>query len=263
MNKPTEETKIDATAALRRTRSDFLVHWTGHKFDKPPRKGPVTPEIREQYVNRLKSVLENGFYLYRQEKPEAIAAAEWGKYEYNVSLTCFSEVRLSYARDHAQRYGRLGIGVRRSFVLDRCGTPAWYVRNRAPESIVSALFEVWLYLATSTDQSTATKRTRLDHAMSMLKPMSDSEGQEDFTYLEEHEWRIVFNHEAKKLGRIVETGKDNPRFRVPITADDLRVLVFPDDLTRSEALDDNAVKCFLDKAQSPTILLTIDECEQL
>jgi len=39
---------------------------------------------------------------------------------------CFTELKLSESRRHAQQYGRLGIGVKRPFLFRRSGRPLLY-----------------------------------------------------------------------------------------------------------------------------------------
>ena len=100
--------------------SDFLIHWTGDDIDKDydsnwwqSNKSEPNKAIIEPYLRRLKYILRYGLWM-NQEK---------GFVEFNgkkikipsVARACFTELRLSEARKHAQKFGRLGIGFKRFF----------------------------------------------------------------------------------------------------------------------------------------------------
>jgi hypothetical protein len=90
--------------------------------------------------------------------------------------------------------------------------------------------------------------------------MSNPE-QDDFAYLDEHEWRITHTHEEEKLGLIAATGLDRPIYRIPVQPGDVRLVVFPDSATRYAANDDEQILRFFQtvKRKMP-IFLTVEEC---
>jgi hypothetical protein len=90
----------------------FLVHWTGRRFHVPPT--PLNDELRDKYVETLISILENGFEMRKGK--EEIFDLDGKVLETFISRVCFTEIKLSLAREHAQRYGSLGLGVDRDFV---------------------------------------------------------------------------------------------------------------------------------------------------
>ncbi len=99
---------------------DFLVYWTGGKDIDLGDTGwkangdCVLDEDRcEKYLKRLEGILKFGLWLMRGDVP-------------HVSQICFSELRLSEARQHALKYGRLGIGFKRPYVFNRLGRPVVY-----------------------------------------------------------------------------------------------------------------------------------------
>src|SRR4030067_384335 len=95
--------------------SKILVHWTGRDIEA------AFPEERiraERYVERLRDDYENGLYTRRTVE----ASIRPIKLERLVRL-CFTEIRLSQAQEHAERYGKLGIGFGRDFIMDRGGRP--------------------------------------------------------------------------------------------------------------------------------------------
>jgi hypothetical protein len=98
--------------------SRFLVHWTGEKDIES-----LPNNIRSQrYVERLKDYYQNGLFIKRRE--EAVLRGLKIK---NLLRLCFTEIRLSHAQKHAARYGKLGIGFSRDFILNRGGRPVIYI----------------------------------------------------------------------------------------------------------------------------------------
>jgi hypothetical protein len=177
--------------------------------------------------------------------------------QYVIDVTCFTEVRLSQAESHSQRYGLLGIGVERKFVLDRRGGPVHYVRNAPRETVVGNCLAVFSYCQKNraVDEEELMRRN-----IGFLKPMSNRD-QDDYAYLDEHEWRITHTHMEEKQGLIVATGLDSPVYRIPVKAGDVRLVVFPDAATRYAANDDAQILNFFQavKRKMP-IFLTVEEC---
>jgi len=93
-----------------------------------------------------------------------------------------------------------------------------------------------------------------------LKAMSDK-NTDNFIYLNEQEWRIIHTFPQLELKNILKTGVDRPEYRIPLKLDDIRLLVFPDDRTRSLALA-HADLTDLRQAGWVPPLLTVEECGQ-
>jgi hypothetical protein len=240
-------------------RSSLLVHWTGK--DICTDRNNLSDSHRRDYVARAKSILLDGFWMTRP-KERLIGSipqldATYSSCDYVIDMTCFTEVRLSQAELHSQRYGLLGIGVERKFVLDRRGGPVHYVRNAHRETVVGNSLAVFSHLqATGAhDQAELVRRN-----IGFIKPMSNPE-QDDYAYLDEHEWRITHTHEEEKLSLIAPTGLDRPVYRIPVQPGDVRLVVFPDTATRYEANDDEQIMRFFQvvKRKMP-IFLTVEEC---
>lgn len=115
--------------------SDFLIHWTGKdiddEYDKPwyeSDKSKTNKNCTIKYIKRLHDILKFGFWMNKKTDPETIKVN--GK-EFNkplVARTCFTELKLSEARQHAKKFGRLGIGVKRYYLFNRLGSPMKYVQ---------------------------------------------------------------------------------------------------------------------------------------
>lgn len=236
-------------------RSDFLVHWTGKDIQPDPEQ--LSGTQRRAFVDRLVSVLHDGFWMTKPVEKLFGYRGAWITYE--APITCFTEIRLSQTSTHARRYGLLGIGVTRRFVLDRFGGPVHYVRNHAAECVVGNLQEV-LGVLNKHGETDAVKWFSVNSCF--IKNMSNRD-QDDFEYLEEQEWRIVNTYAQAKAGRIVATNLAHPEFRIPVSPGDVRIVVFPDEQTRQEAKADPRIRTWLEAPNNHgVILLTLPECEQ-
>jgi hypothetical protein len=179
--------------------SDFLVHWTGKDIDSRCKEKPLSTcadcrpnaadefasvtceEITQLYLGRLKDILRFGLWMTEPDDTELSIIGkgyDLGKRP-RIPRTCFTELKLSEARSHAVRYGRLGIGFKRPFVMNRGGLPVWYYPTE------------WGQWA----KSVFGPRLRFgdnDLCSCFMKEMGT--GSEDrYKYLHESEWRIIFS----------------------------------------------------------------------
>src|SRR4030095_9224196 len=106
-------------------RSKFLVHWTGQVDFEPL----VEAERREKYTQRLKDWYQNGLFarnvnelILRLPKPGQVDKIKMK----HLARVCFTEIRLSQAARHSERYGKLGIGFTRDFIANKGGRPVFY-----------------------------------------------------------------------------------------------------------------------------------------
>lgn len=249
-------------------RSNLLVHWTGK--DISTRQDALTPTECDQYVDRLVSILTRGFWMTRptdrlvggnrrSRRGSSIS------YSMHPAMTCFTEVRLSNAIAHARKFGLLGIAVDRRFVLDRWGSPVHYVRNSKEENLVGKFFELRYLLqqcARSGGVSTQDALDAAEHLGLFFKPMS-SPNTDDFAMIDEHEWRVVWNEEQQTRGNIAPTGAVHPEFRMPVSHSDVRLIVFPDEITRRRALADRRFIRRFPAGSSNPPLLTLQETQSL
>jgi len=238
-------------------RSNFLVHWTGKDISLSP--AHLTKELRSLYVQRLQSILTDGFWM-NVPGTETLKGGGKGIIQFRAHMTCFTEIKLSQVNSHAASYGLLGIGVDRAFVLNRNGGPVHYVRNSPHECIVDYSSETLKFLTAQENQ-----KKLVNHFLTLcgfLKPMSNPDV-DDFKYIEEHEWRIVHTGKQQFNGSIRVTGLATPVYKIPVLSKELRLIVFPDDQTLRDALATKAVRELLDAAPNRPILLTLSDCEQL
>lgn len=234
-------------------RSDFLIHWTGK--DIALDRSTLRDTDRADYIGRLASILANGFWMTIFDERIQGSKGAWIKYE--TPMTCFTEVRLSQTVFHAKRYGLMGIGVSRQFVLDRRGGPVHYVRNHDDECVVGNVQEI-LRVLKGLGEPELVEYFGVN--TSFIKSMSDA-NTDNFMYLDEQEWRIVHTHSQEKARNIVATDDSQPPYRIPVRFGDVRIVVFPDNQTRTKARSDPTLNAwFQDPSTSNVILLTIEEC---
>ncbi len=252
-------------------RSDFLTHWTGK--DIATDVVHLTADERQRYFARLKDTLTHGLWM---TKPgERLVSAYNGhpaSIELEPNMTCFTELRLSGAQPHFERYGLLGFVVRRKFVLERGGGPVFYTRQHDDDLLVACAARVFFWTAISAPGSVARELDAKDvdsaedvrkafmFLCAYFKGMS-THGTDDFAFLDENEWRIVQSGGHIDAGRIAKTGRERPFYRIPLTPTDLRMLVVPDDQVRAQTLDDDELRAWFGRTSIP--ILTTQEVRHL
>jgi len=173
--------------------SDFLIHWTGKDIDAQydqrwyeSDKSETSKNCNVEYVKRLQNILKYGLWLTEEHEDALIFDG------YNVAIpdipkTCFTELKISESRKHARLYGRLGIGVKRPFVLTRYGRPvSYYGFNRDNNN------DKFLEICAN---DLSDKKI-----LNFFKPMNSSKVL-NYDFYAESEWRIIFFEEllSKKL----------------------------------------------------------------
>lgn len=167
--------------------SDFLIHWTDCDIDDPAWKAEdasarMPVEVVDSYILRLKNILKFGFWMNKGNGLERIKVngSEFDKP--SVARTCFTELKLSETRKHAEKFGRLGIGLKRYYVFDRLGGPMHYLQFNTEN----------LFLPPYSSLCSADSEM-----MSFFKHMCSGR---PLTYdlFSESEWRIIFSENIKK-----------------------------------------------------------------
>ena len=154
------------------------------------RKRQAAVELEKRYLDRLRSILKNGLWMTHPTEPEVselTCRLGLGVPSCGVARVCFTELRLSHARTHAKQYGRLGIGVKPPFVLDRGGRPVLYYGNKGQGK--RDAFLQWCY--------GFPRKERDAHLAHFLKQMRGKQVRgynkgAPYEFYEESEWRIVY-----------------------------------------------------------------------
>lgn len=229
--------------------SKFLVHWTGKRFHKLT--DPLNDELRNKYVETLINILENGFEMGKGK--EEIYDLDGKLLETFISRICFTEIKLSVARKHSQRYGSLGIGVDRDFVLKRYGNPVFYVKSGKSNVAVNAN-KVLEFLKSNDPSGNILLEYRT--LLAYFKNMNDR-GSEDLKYYDELEWRVTHLNRLEIEGRLSVVDRTNHIYLLKLKPGDVKVLVFPDEETKKQAFNNARFSRLIEKP----ICLTIDDCE--
>lgn len=187
--------------------SDFLIHWTGKdideqhdsKWDESGHRSRTSDNVSALYLSRLRDILTYG--LWMTEGPEHTFRV--GSKDIEIPPTpkcCFTELKLSESRRHAQRYGRLGIGVKRPFLFQRFGRPLAYFGFGVGSQNDKFLETCWANLPDK-------------RLLNFFKPMNSDTKQLTYDLYSESEWRILFFKELLDRKLIID-----PRDRANETA---------------------------------------------
>jgi hypothetical protein len=241
----------------------LLFHWTHPKCVKKPsakkpeeckfipKNPPKNKTEREKFTEHLKLILTEGlnFSCPSSQHVEQITPAIQTKH----NIICFSEWNVGSSLEHARRYGHIGLGFTRKYIMNHNGRPVIYVNHSERDPIRKAMIKL---LENSTKDGAL-----LDHAQlvaSLLKiyknprklkdpcekpkdrkagrsPDNDRAFALDFGAglgnLEDREWRILdFNTQDEK-----------PR-NLPCEPGKLAMIVLPDHQTLSLALKDKVIQ---------------------
>jgi hypothetical protein len=182
--------------------SDILIHWTGRKFDgavketyhdNPNRELPskTDPDLTESYLKRLFSILTYGIWVTEDENTDHIVVNNKQFDLPRHPRACFTELKLSESRKHAFKFGRLGIGFKRLFVVGRGGHPVHYLHNQG----TSLFFPPHV------------KESELNESKySFFKKMNSVQHDLNYDLFAESEWRIVYDPKLPSAKHFV-----NPR----------------------------------------------------
>jgi hypothetical protein len=225
-------------------RSKFLVHWTGRDIDS----AIIDDDSRRnRYIERLRDDYVNGLFARRCEE----GMLRRMKLKRLIRL-CFTEIRLSEVQTHAGRYGKLGIGFDRKFLINRGARPVIYIPFLANDTFME---DTMAYVF---NETTGAVHDRLKWLLAFVKRMSDKptthKSSQDF--LEELEWRVVYG-ETLNPGDFLKQ-KDGT-YRRAFDPKDVRLLVLPDEKAKVMALNDWVLKSFFSK-HTP-IMLILSDCQ--
>jgi hypothetical protein len=216
-----------------------------HQPGKKDIEGQAEEIKSSLYIERLKDYYNYGLYLRRGE--EGVLRDMKIK---DLLRLCFTEIRLSQAEDHSKRYGKLGVGFSREFILKRSGRPVIYT----PYIPEDGLLEKSLRQAYKKSSELDEIHRPLKYVLAYIKRMSDKH---DEPYYDEMEWRIVYDEDSSN--QYFKKGKEDGVYRFLFDARDLKVLIFPDEKTKLLSLADKELQ--INFYQHLPIIVTLDECK--
>ena len=142
-----------------------LFHWIGSHIEERTKNGKLTDDLREEYVACLEGAFTHGIWVKCPRDPDQIKDGKHIKV--SRPIACFTEWSLDQSVPHTTRYGRLGLGFPKQFVLSRGAQPLIYVRNQVTRNPYTAsLLELAKYFAglrKSSDLTEAELRELREH----------------------------------------------------------------------------------------------------
>ncbi len=238
--------------------SKIIIHWTGGgdgDFDNIEKVKDINNKIRTKYVERLIDDCKDGFYM----KPgtEEIYGVNGHGIKATISRVCFSEIRLSQVQRHAKKFGKLGIGVHRDFVIEREGNPVFYVQNGDQSAVVENFCSLLSFVKKYENLTNGNPLESLETILGYLKGMSDR-NKAGLEYYEEMEWRIV--HMDKYMGKYFSKKDEGEHiYRVDIAPNELKIIIFPDNRTKERALHKPFLNQFF--GSDWPMLTTLEDCK--
>ena len=226
--------------------SKFLVHWTGNGKDDIE---SISESVRPQrYLERLIDYYQNGLYAKRTN--EAVIRGWQIK---NIIRLCFTEIRLSQVQTHAERYGKLGIGFTRDFIMNRGGRPVIYIPFEA--KVDARLLEDSIKNAYKKSIDNEEIQKSLKWIMAHVKRMSNGNS-EDYKNYEEMEWRLVYDENPNN--KHFTKGEAEGIHRLRFKASDIKIIIFPDEGIRQMSFENNAIRKYF--SEHMPIMATLGDC---
>ena len=221
--------------------SKILVHWTGKDIENC-----IEANKSQLYVERLKDDLGKGLFMKRTTE-----ASIRKKKIKNLLRICFTEIRLSQAETHAKRYGKLGIGFTRDFIMNKGGRPVIYIPFEAMAD--GRLLEDSIDNLNENLKDHEEIHRSLKWIMAHVKRMSNGK---DENYYEEMEWRIVYDESPNN--KHFTKGNGNGVHRLKFAVHDIKVIIFPDEDTKQLSLKDEAIRKYF--SEHMPIMATLEDC---
>ena len=200
--------------------SDFLIHWTGKDIDSKldvdwddeKSSNKITEEVVNAYIERIKTILKYGFWMTQKTTSDFLEINGKKIEKPCVARTCFTELKLSEVRKHANKFGRLGLGLKRYYLFDRLGGPMKYIQPETHN----------LSFPPYSDRYTSTNKDY--ELLSFYKHMCSSR---PFTYdlFSESEWRIIYSENIQKKLKANQPQRLT-LFKDPLTSCDPDMLEF-------------------------------------
>ena len=226
--------------------SGFLVHWTGKDIDEI--QGDAGGDGQQRYLDRLIDDLKHGLYTKRTSED----SIRYWKVKGIVRL-CFTEIRLSQAERHAKRYGRLGIGFTRDFIMNKGGRPAIYVPYVANNNLLEHSIKS-VYERSKGNEDLKDIHRAVTWIMAHVKRMGHPKSEDEF--FEEMEWRLVYD--GTPSSEQFSRGEGEGIYRLRFDAKDVKIIVFPDDHVKQRSLENETIREYF--SEHMPIMAALADC---
>jgi Putative abortive phage resistance protein AbiGi, antitoxin len=253
----------------------LLFHWTGPRPLVPVRSG----SDREAYINLLCDILQSGL---RFSQPN-ITNTEWIEKDEIRALhpmLCFSEWGVAESRSHSGRYGLMGLGFTRKFVMNAGGRPVVYIPNKRSDPFRRSLIDIIRFIRNNPHaekkllshvdfvssylksyhfkRTTAKSAEKFGKVKRSLKTKSSTSQKNHLSLdfggilanLEDREWRVLLNTPKAQ--------SDHLAFQ----AGELAMIVFPDHETLSLAMRNDVIMNWMSNPDMPSVCMVSREVIQ-
>ena len=209
--------------------SKILVHWTLKE------QSGDSAEVCKQ---RLVDILRDG--LWFGEVTESFPLFERNVSPIKRKMLCFTETRLSQAVSGSNKlpfkYGRLGIGLHRKFVVRNGGNPVFYVNAMDSANIAQMMnenVELRCFVKTMNDPERDKKQTWDEHG---------------FSHYDDLEWRILpdfyptlknkYKNSAPALSEYAVHQDSNGKYYLKLINEKpcLECIIFPDEKSKDACM---------------------------
>lgn len=259
----------------------LLFHWTQPPDEKGsqtniadeckfiPKAAPKSKLDREKYIEHLRSILTSGL---RFSTPECNNVEE---ISHSIKTThriiSLSEWNVGASSEHARRYGHIGLGYTRKYIMSHGGRPVIYLRKSEKSKDPATEAMVKLLQSALKDHDLRDYAQVISSLLKLSKDPRSAKGSadgddktnrkkqakapdEDHIYalefggihgnLEDREWRILDpnSHDDKPRTLLCEPGK-------------LAMIVVPDHKTLSLALQDDGIRGMVLPEGKPAICM--------
>jgi hypothetical protein len=241
-----------------------VFHWIAAPLDrKKGLAGPISDEIRANYIECLRSSLQHGIWLRIPRERERIKLNNYSVY-LDLPIACFTEWALGESTRHTRVYGRMGLGFPKAWLVRNGGQPVTYFDHSQRGAFLKSAVKLLKGLQ---DQKSLLEELLflLHYTKRVHRPVSPSRGNlgapqrqvrdggalagtkanafvrswsKVMPFLEEREWRIVARRDGK-FPRQLEQGPkgDIPQYYLPYSPGrDMFTLVLPDNQTVNEVV---------------------------
>jgi len=179
--------------------SDYLVYWTGKDIlkEESPNQKTYSDPIVQAFLKRLKNILHFGLWMTKHKGEDFILVNQRKFKKPLVSRVCFTELKISDSMTHAINFGAMGIGFKRLFVVNRMGSPVYYI----PECGQVGIHPFFPPFGQWYDEN------NIDERFAFFKNMSSQRNEQGYIaydLYEESEWRIICSDSLLKKCRNIK-----------------------------------------------------------
>lgn len=256
-----------------------LFHWIGRHIKQDRLSGR---NMRNSYVEALRNSLRDGLWLQAITDEEIVLSGL--SYPLRRRMVCLTENRLSESRIHAHRFGGLGLGFSKKFILSAGGKPVDYTQQKRGDLYTRSMLRCL-------SDGSADLQPDLDYIAHFLKPLSARRGQgarrrpasssvsnrpaptpgqprrqfgPRMLHQAENEWRVVEHKRLLKRNSV--SFSEGPEGRLHMAFEpgpDLFTVVFPDRQTQEIAMADKFIGTRLSGARPHISIYHLDELGEL